>query len=445
MPLLRPRPARRRARAAACVALAAATLAWPSGQVPAAAPALAPGPDAVERMDVDAAVAEALRHNLQLLAQTYEVPLARAEVVTARLRLNPTLSLGADHLDLLGTHYDNVNHAGPQEFFVRTDVLLRGGRKRQRRIEVAETGVVVAEQQLRDAVRRLVRDVQCACVDVQYAAAAVELAAINRELYARVIALNEIRVGTGDLARVDLTRAQIAELQARNELRQAQGAQKIAANNLALLLGRTRPAAAIFVTGEMRADAAVYSLTDIRAQALRRRPDLQAARSELRFTEFDVRRQIAEGKVDFSLGVEARRQQGLAGTGNSLGFFFVVPLRLFDRNQGQIERARQHAGQAEQRALAVEQSIRVEAENAHVDYEVARDLLRSFEGGMLAKAEQVLATAEYAYERGEAGLIELIDAQRAFNDTRRTYNEARASFAKSLYVIDAVTARESPR
>lgn len=426
----------------------AAALGWPSDQASAAPPgADGPpvGPSAVERMDVDAAVAEALRLNLQLLAQMHEVPLARAEVITARLRLNPTLSLGADHLDLLGTHYDNVNHAGPQEFFARTDVMIRGGRKRQRRIEVAEIGVAVAEQQLRDAARRLIRDVQCACVDVQYAAAAVQLAGTNRELYARVIALNELRVGTGDLARVDLTRAQIAELQARNELRQAQGAQQVAANNLALLLGRTRVAAAIFVTGEMRADAGAYALTDIRAQALRQRPDLQAARTELRFTESDIRRQIAEGKVDLSLGVEARRQQGLAGTGNSLGFFFVVPLRLFDRNQGQIERARQLAAQSEQRARAVEQSIRIEVENVHVDYEVARDLLRSFEGGMLAKAEQVLATAEYAYERGEAGLIELIDAQRAFNDTRRTYNEARAAYAKALYVIDAVTARETPQ
>ncbi|WAS90095.1 TolC family protein [Nannocystis punicea] len=436
----RPRSGRSRVGGAAALVIA-----WLSGQAAAAPVASAPAAAAgVEAMSVEEAVDEALRHNLQLLAQTYEVPLARAETVTARLRLNPTFSVGADHLDLLGTHYDDVNHAGPEEFFVRTDWLFRTGRKRKRRIEVAEESVVVAEQQLRDAVRRLVRDVQCACVDVQSAAAAVELAVINRDLFARVVALNEVRVDNGDLAKVDLTRAQIAELQARNELRQAQGAQRIATNHLALLLGRTQVAAAISVTGEMRADAAPRSLGEIQALALRRRPDLRAAHSEQRFTQLDIRRQIAEGKVDLSVGVEARRQQGLAGTGNSLGFFVVIPLRLFDRNQGQIERSRQQAAQADQRALAVEQAIRIEAENAHVAYEVARDLLASFEGGMLVRAEQVLATAEYAYRRGEASLIELIDAQRAHNDTRRTYNEARADFARALYEIDAVTALGSP-
>lgn len=409
-------------------------LLWLSGQASAAPPT------PVETMSVEAAVDEALGHNLELLAQRYEVPLARAEIVTARLRLNPTFSVGADHLDLLGTHYDNVNHAGPEEFFVRTDWLFRFGRKRKRRIEVAETGVAVAEQRLRDAVRLLVRDVQRACVAVQAAAAAVELAKVNRDLYARVVALNEIRVANGDLAKVDLTRAQIAELQASNELRQAEGAQRVASNDLALLLGRTESAAAISVTGEMRADATPRALAEIRARALRERPDLRAAHGEQRFTQLDVRRQIAEGKIDLSVGVEARRQQGLAGTGNSLGFFVVVPLRLFDRNQGQVERSRQQAAQADRRALAVEQAIRFEAANAHVAYEVARELLASFEGGMLARAEQVLATAEYAYRRGEASLIELIDAQRAHNDTRRTYNEARAAFARALYEIDAVTA-----
>ncbi|MFZ6177266.1 TolC family protein [Nannocystis pusilla] len=409
-------------------------LIWLSGQASAAPPT------PVEVMRVEEAVDEALGHNLELLARRYEVPLARAEIVSARLRLNPTLSFGADHLDLLGTHYDDVNHAGPEEFFVRTDWLFRSGRKRKRRIEVAETGVAVAEQRLRDAVRLLVRDVQSACVDVQAAAAAVELAEVNRDLYARVVALNEVRVANGDLAKVDLTRAQIAELQASNELRQAEGAQRVASNNLALLLGRTASPAAISVTGEMRADATPRALAEIQARALRERPDLRAAHGEQRFTQLDVRRQIAEGKIDLSVGVEARRQQGLAGTGNSLGFFVVVPLRLFDRNQGQIERSRQQAAQADQRALAVEQAIRIEAANAHVAYEVARELLASFEGGMLARAEQVLATAEYAYRRGEASLIELIDAQRAHNDTRRTYNEARAAFARALYEIDAVTA-----
>lgn len=396
-----------------------------------------------ERVTVEEAVEEALAHNLELLAATYEVPLARAESVTARLRLNPVLTLGGDHLDLLGTHDDDVNRAGPQEFFVRADVSFLGGRKRLRRLAVAELGVAVAELGLRDAVRRLILDVQRACVEVQSAAAAVDLAVMNRALFRRVVTLNEARVGAGDLARVDLTRAQIAERQASNELRRALGDQAIARNNLSLLLGR-QVAAGLVVVGALRTDEPPPGIEALREQALRRRPDVRAVRAAQAQTQADIRRQLAEGRVDVSVGVEARRQQGLAGTGNSLGFFLGVPLRIFDRNQGQVARARQQALQVGRRRAAIERAVQVEVENAYVEYRTARELLSSFEGGMLQKAEQVLTTAEYAYLRGEASLIELIDAQRAFNDTRRTYNEARAAFARSLYGIDAATGRGSP-
>ena len=406
--------------------------------------AVAPTRVELSSVSVDQAVAEALEHNLVLLAERYRVPLARAELVTAKLRLNPVLSLGADHLDLLGTGYNTINNAGPQEFFLRTDVLFRAGRKRQRKMDVAEKGITVAELELRDAVRRVILDVQLACIEVQLADAAVELANKNLELFRRVVALNQTRVDSGDLAKVELTRAQIAELQANNELTQAQGARRIAHNNLALLLGRMSTGQELRVTGEMRDDRTPLVLGEIRQEALRMRPDFRAVRSEQVLIQSDIRRQIAEGKVDVSVGLEVRRQQGLAGTGNSLGFFLGVPLRIFDRNQGEIERARQRGMQVETRLSAAEQAIRVEVDNAYIEYQTARDLLASVEGGMLQKAEQVVATAEYAYRRGEASLIELLDAQRAFNETRRSYNQARAAYARALYTIDAVTARKVP-
>lgn len=60
---------------------------------------------------------------------------------------------------------------------------------------------------------------------------------------------------------------------------------------------------------------------------------------------------------------------------------------------------------------------------------------------MLAKARTVREVTEYSYRRGEASLVELLDAQRAHNDTMQAYHEARADFARCLYAIDAVTGR----
>jgi outer membrane protein, heavy metal efflux system len=56
---------------------------------------------------------------------------------------------------------------------------------------------------------------------------------------------------------------------------------------------------------------------------------------------------------------------------------------------------------------------------------------------MLLKARRVLDTMEFFYRRGEASLVEFLDAHRAFNDTTQSYNEARAEYARGLYLIDA--------
>ena len=81
-------------------------------------------------LTLDAAVAEALEKNLDLIATRAGVTIADANLITARLRPNPVLSLGGDHLDFLGTGFNEENGAGPPEYSVRVDFLLERGAKR---------------------------------------------------------------------------------------------------------------------------------------------------------------------------------------------------------------------------------------------------------------------------------------------------------------------------
>jgi cobalt-zinc-cadmium efflux system outer membrane protein len=173
--------------------------------------------------------------------------------------------------------------------------------------------------------------------------------------------------------------------------------------------------------------------------AFGQRPDLLAQRQERARSQAEVRLQIAQGKVDYVVGTEYRRQQGLAGRGNSLGIFFQADLPVFNRNQGEIARARQEQLQVEARLRAVEAMIETEVETAYLQYDTARRSLTRIEESLLEKARDVRQVTEYSYRRGEATLLELLDAQRAYNETMQAYNEARAEFARSLYTIDAVT------
>src|ERR1700752_885023 len=87
-------------------------------------------------LTVDQAVDEAIAHNLDYLAQKYDLSIAEAQIVTAKLRPNPLLTLDADHLDWLGTGFSTTpppgqipKKGGPAKYSVRLNFLSEGGGK----------------------------------------------------------------------------------------------------------------------------------------------------------------------------------------------------------------------------------------------------------------------------------------------------------------------------
>jgi cobalt-zinc-cadmium efflux system outer membrane protein len=246
-------------------------------------------------------------------------------------------------------------------------------------------------------------------------------------------------VRTGDLAGVELERSRLAAMQYQTAVRQGELQLKQATGRLRFLLGRTALNEELDVAGPLRRDDGVLNLEGIRTGALQHRPDLLEARQAEVRNQADLRLQIAQGRIDYSAGMEYRRQQGVNGTGNSLGFFVSAPLPVFNRNQGEILRAQREIGQAAAQIHASEARVTSEVAAAWQQYSTARGLLVSIEKHMLGKAREVRDVTEYSYRRGEATLVEFLDAQRAFNDVMQSYAEAQANYARSLYLIDSVT------
>jgi cobalt-zinc-cadmium efflux system outer membrane protein len=395
--------------------------------------------DQFQPVTLQQAVAEAIDKNLNVLAEKYNVPVAQARIITARLRPNPILSIDGDHLNLLPPRYNSENMAGPPEYGIRTDFVFERGAKRQRRIDVAEAAVSTAQLQFLNTVRSVVLEVQTAYVELLQAKADLALAEETLEVFHQTVQINTSRVRRGDLAEVELIRTQVAELQFENTVAQARLRVETGRSRLQVLLGRLRTDKLPDATGELRRDDLVLSVDALRERAFASRPDYLALRRDAARSLAELRLQLAQGKVDYSLGTEYRRQQGLAGTGNSLGFFFSSNLPVFNRNQGEIQRARQEQSQAEARIRALQATIDNEVETAYLQYRTARESLHRVEGTMLTKATDVRQITERAYRRGGVTFLDFLDAQKAYIDTVQLRNTAMADFAKSLYTIDAAT------
>lgn len=363
--------------------------------------------------------------------------IADANLITARLRPNPVLSLGGDHLDLLGTGYDRQNNAGPPEYSARVDFLFERGDKRDRRTEVAQDERAIAEAEVRDAIRSLTIDVRQAFIDVQLSQENLALARENAAALDEIVNLNQTRVRSGDLAEVELLRSRIAALQSQQAVRVAELKVRSERRRLERVIGRM-PGSDTFEIAELERPLSIAeSVPDLRARALQARPDLRALQLAQARSQAEIRRQLALGQLDWTFGAEVRRQDGLAGRGNSLGLFMSTPLPFFDRNQGNTARAREEGRQVDARVHQLEQSIYADVDLAAAQYATAETTLHIVETDMLTQARDVRTITEYSYRRGEATLIEFLDAQRAFNETMQAWNEARAEYARSVFLVYA--------
>lgn len=392
-----------------------------------------------EVLTMDQAVDEAVRQNLDFFAQKYDLTIAEAQIVTAKLRPNPLLTLDADHLDWLGTHFNpRTNNGGPTEYSVRGDYLHERGGKREARTALAVGNRDVTRLQLADSLRGLIQVVQNAFVDVVAAKATQKLMRENLKTFDDIVTIDQVRFKDGDIAQVELMRAEVAELQFANASRQADLQVNSTVSRLQLLLGRNK-LQKLDVIGDLRSDQITVTREELLAQALQQRPDLQAFVRDEGRAAADLQLQKANAKVDWAFGSEYRKQDSVTGHSNTIGLFLQSPVPLFNRNQGEIVRAQQALTQAQARTHALQVTVENDLDQALLAYEAARDTLMKIQGSMLTKAQDVREISEYSYKRGDIGFVDFIDAVRAYNDTMQTYNDARADYARSIYGVDAAT------
>lgn len=396
-------------------------------------------PPAQQSLTLDGAVREAIANNLDLAAEKLNVSVAEARAITAGLRPNPVLTVSGQTLNLLGATYSPDTPLGPNQMNIHSDFPIERGGKRQERIALAKEEKSLAELGVREVMRQVIAGVQSGFVDVQHAKEGLKLAQENLKSLEGVVTVNEARVKSGDLAVVELDRSRVAALQYRAAVQRAQLQLDQAKSELQRAMGRRVKSANFDVAGEIRRDVVTETPEEIARLALARRPDYLSGQQSQTRSRADLRLQLANGKVDYVVGTEFTHQSAWGVSGNSVGVYFSMPLRIFNKNQGEIARAQREINLAAARSRSLEASIETEVEQAYRNYTVWKQLLTGIETDMLGKARSVRDITEYSYRRGEASLVEFLDAQRAFNDATQTFNEARANYARSLYLIDAVS------
>lgn len=387
--------------------------------------------------------------NPTLAAAGNEVEMAEADRLQATRRLNPALTSGSEGYPLLSI--PRPSFIDGQELTVRVDQEFETAGRRRLRSESAVASLEVARSLLADQRRRLELSVQRAYLQIVLAKADREVARAALEDIDRMLGITKARLDQGEIAGGELRRLQVERLRFVDDQFSTELAFKNAKAALLALLGFSDLSRNFDVSGDLAevpaslagvsggGPGATFDRVAFEQQALAARPDLIAARGEERRADTETQMQRALRTPNITLGGGYKRTL----TSNGVVFGLTVPLPLFNRNPGGIARAEAERRRAANRSAAAEATARLDVQQAVNAIEVNQARVRYIEQDTLTAAREARDGVMAAYQVGEAGLIDYLDAQRAFRETLRIYNRALYERRVSDFEVAAAIGRPS--
>ena len=390
-----------------------------SAPIQAQAPASAAKTPSV--ISMEDAVRIALQYNQTLRAQRLNVDQSKASEVTAALKPNPVFSSLVDTIPL----FSPQTIRGSTQIYEETlSYTVERGGKREKRIAVAKDNTDVTAKTVTDDERQLRFQVVQNFINVLLAKSVLQLAQDDLANYSKELDLNRARLAAGDLAGGDYLKLSLQRLQFEQDVSAAQLSLVQTKAALRQQLGYQSVADNFDVSGTLAHKKHEVQLQDLQKQAVANRPDLQAAQSGVKMANDTVALAFGNRARDWTWSGDYTNQNfGINGVGVALSF--EIPTH--DRNQGEIARSQAAARQAVETESSTQVGVLTDVVNAFYGLQTAEEVVVLFEGGYLDQATQSREISTYAYERGAATILDVLDAERSYRAIQLAYRQAVAT------------------
>ena len=379
--------------------------------------------------------------NPNLRAGQLNIQESKADEITAYLRPNPDMTAGIDQIQPFpapATPYRPFGYLFPLLAF---DYLHERQHKRELRLESAQGATTIAESQQLDLERTLLFNLRSAFVQTLQAKALLANAKENLDYFDKELSINRVRFKAGDIARVDLDRLVLQRVQYESDYQTALVTARTAKITLLLLLNSRTPVDQFDVTGPFEFQDQVTPLDEFHSAALAARPDLKAAVETVDKAVVDHKLAVANGSTDPTFGVDFGRNPPIT---IYVGVSVNIPLRIFDKNQGEKARTEIDISHAQRQKDAAEAQVFSDVDSAYYTLVSSVNLLRPYKGtdGYLDTAVRIRDSMSFAYQRGQAALLDYLDAQRDYRATEVAYINLVGSYLTAASQLNEAVGRE---
>ena len=360
--------------------------------------------------------------NPTLLSAQQNLLSVKAQEIQAGVRQNPNLVLTGSDVTL------GAQAANPYYYSAGVSRLFERGEKRRWRLDTARSTTAQADAQYHAQEQQTILSVRQAFTNFVIAKAAKKLADDNLSDFKHELDIGRERLKAGDLAKLDFERLDLQLAQFESDESNAITNAEQASVQLQVLLGYDKPRQDFDVVGDVVPPIVSGTMADMEQKALAARPDYHAAHLGVAVADANVKLAYANGTADPTLEADYDRN----GTDNSAAFSLSIPLRLFDRNQGNKETSKYLAQASRLTELAVRNQVVADVDEAWIGYTNTKLLSDRYNGHYLEEAKDVLDISKFSYEHGALALIDYLDALR---DSRSITSDALNAYSQTWMAI----------
>jgi cobalt-zinc-cadmium efflux system outer membrane protein len=383
------------------------------------------------------------RNNPTLLADKLTIEESKAQEITAFFRPNPSLTLSADGTQIAPNKGVWTPLAGTFES-PGISYLHERQHKRELRLESAKKGTLIAESSHADLERTLLFNLRGAFVGALQARAVLQLAKDDLAYYDHVLEISRDRFHAGDIAQIDLDRLELQRVQYESDLQTAEVNLRTAKIQLLTLLNDRTPIEQFDVTGPFDFNERLLPREEFRKIAMDARPDLKAALEAVDKAQTDHKLAVANGSTDPTLAAWYTHNSSTNNPFgvNTIGVSVSIPLRIFDRNQGEKLRTQLDITRNDKLRDAAEATVLSDVDSGYATLSSNLTLLQPYKTKYLQQSTRVRETIFFSYEHGGASLLDFLNAQSEYRTVQLAYVNLVGSYLSAASQLNLAVGRE---
>jgi cobalt-zinc-cadmium efflux system outer membrane protein len=384
-----------------------------------------------QQLDYSKFINTVAKNNLAYAAEKFNLNIAEANIISARVFPDPEFNMGifdnSERTKQLGRGY-NAGIAWTLEL----------GSKRKARINLAKDEAEVTRLLLEDYFRNLRADATRAFLTAKQQAFLVKINQNSYQQLRQLVTSDSIRYKLGSIPEIDFRQSKLEAANMHNTLLATEASWKSALADLSIFMAENATATTAAPRDLFDHLDRTYHLDELVKVAQNDRSDLKVALQNKQLSKRLLQLAQANRVVDLGLSFgltyngEARNETAPTPQFTAVNAGISIPLKFSNLKTSDLKAAKFKIDQDEISYQEILLRIQIEVTQAFYTYQAAQKQVQLFDSAMLSEAKAILAGKVYSYKRGETSLLEVLNAQRTYNETQLSYYEARYNYAIAL-------------